>query len=112
MHNTRTKSNQNLVQNKSSLIAAQNQLITFDNWKCDSLTTTKNPSSKHKSNKTINEIKLHNMKKPVNMKTLCFKILNYQKWFEITQLEIISHDKICQSMFTPELVSNKINQFS
>jgi len=46
------------------------------------------------------------------MKTLCFKILNYQKSFEITQLEIISHDKICQSMFTPELVSNKINQFS
>jgi hypothetical protein len=34
---------------------------------------------------------LQNIEKLANMKTLCLGISNHQKWFEITQLGIISH---------------------
>ncbi len=45
-------------------------------------------------------------------KKLCFEISNQQKSFDITQLKIISHGKISQTLFTFELVQNKTNQLS
>jgi hypothetical protein len=46
------------------------------------------------------------------MKTLCVGISNRQKWFEITQPGIISHNKIFQTLFTHKLVQNKTNQLN
>jgi len=45
-------------------------------------------------------------------KKLCFEISKHQKSFDITQLKIISHEKIAQTLFTFELVWNKTNQLS
>jgi hypothetical protein len=36
-------------------------------------------------------------------KKLCFEISNHQKSFDITQLNIISHGKISQTLFTFEV---------
>jgi hypothetical protein len=45
-------------------------------------------------------------------KKLCFEISNHQKSFDITQLNIISHGKISQTLFTFEVIQNKTNQLS
>jgi hypothetical protein len=45
-------------------------------------------------------------------KKLCLEISNQQKSFDITQLKIISHGEISQTLFTFELVQNKTNQLS
>jgi hypothetical protein len=65
---THTKQNQNLVLNKSSLIATQKQLAkNFSDSKYDSLATSKNPSPKHRNNKNHELIKTAEHKK--NMQT-------------------------------------------
>jgi len=40
------------------------------------------------------------------------EISNHQKSFDITQLKIISHGEISQTLLTFELVQNKTNQLS
>jgi hypothetical protein len=65
---THTKQNKNLVLNKSSLITTQKQLTkTFGDSKYDSLTTSKNPSPKHRNNENHESIKIIKYKK--NMQT-------------------------------------------
>jgi hypothetical protein len=44
------------------------------------------------------------------MQKLRLGMLDHQKWFEITQLGIISHDKISWTLFTLKLVQNKSSQ--
>jgi hypothetical protein len=62
MHNTHTKENQNLMLNKSSLIATQKQLAkTFSAWKCNSLVIiqeSKPKALKKNHNICINKKKL------------------------------------------------------
>jgi hypothetical protein len=81
------------VLNKYRLVVAQQQLVPLLVINKSHLQQPRIQSQNIKITKTINKIKLQNIEKPANMKTLCFGN-SITKSDLRSQLEIISHVKI------------------
>ncbi len=77
----------NLVFNKFNLVVGHKQLNRFlVIQKPIHLQQHKNPSPKHRNQNIC-------VTKKTTMQKLCFKTSSHQKWFEVTQDGIISHEK-------------------